>query len=149
MNDKKSKPYIEFLNANYNFKIIESFPDSVKASNVVKVVYSSDTVEIIFKQNGKTTLAVLGINEGTKAIMKMKREIIQRKNYEKRFEDWECRSKKYDEVNKDYFDIFDFDLQERLIESRATEEEKEAQENFSLSVTTETLNSNFNLEVVF
>lgn len=106
-------PYIAHLERRYPaFVFMEFLPVTVRPEEIDRVIYKENSTELVFKYNGKLSVAVLSTSVGQKEIIRLKREIAKRSEYLDRVENWECR---------DSDDFFSMDIQWRLIDSRKRE----------------------------
>ena len=120
---KTISPYVEVIRNKYpQFDIVESLPLSIKPEEVERVIYSNDTVEIMYKRNKKICVAILEQGQGQRALIRLKKQIATRKDPNERYELWECRCPQ---------GFYDMSIEYRLIESRMTESEKETESRVS------------------
>lgn len=108
-------PYVQRIKNKYpTWNIQEEVLNSLRPEEVTRVIYSQDFIEILYKRFRRSGVLILKTSEGQQLIMKLKRQIVQRKEYLDRVEDWECRNSS---------DFFDMGIYFRFIQMRMTEAE--------------------------
>lgn len=114
----ENKQYLNYLRASHPHVVfIDGLPKTVRPEDISKVIHGEEAIEFIFLIKGKLHASIMGKSEAQREIMRLKKEICNRSEYLDRVEDWECRN---------HLGFFDMGMQFRLIDSRMTDEERDA-----------------------